>query len=295
MRFMIAALALICCAMSASAQDPHYQPWRPGGDAAAATEELLRELTAMTDAAERDRAASPDFLADLRQLIARYGEAWPILWFRDDFVDGDFSSSPAWTVLAGLWAVDPSFGLRSDAQPQPSASPEELAADLLGVLLDQRGIRRVDEPTAAPPRSISGEAEIGLAQPLSNAFSITLNLVDYGGAGLLEARVYQTPTREPGYRLVYRAAPDPSFAIFRNNRAGTILIGETTAPARLTPGVTTPVVWSRDRVGGMTVSIDGEPVLEVSDTTFRDAWDGFILRNAGGDFSLRSITAAGTG
>ncbi len=302
MKRTFAALALICCATAASAQDPSYQPWRPAGDTAAATEELLRELTAMTDAAERDRAASPDFLADLRRLIARYREAWPVVWFHDDFADGDFAYAPAWTVFTGQWTADPSSGLRSDARPtaartqtSESPSPEQLAVDLLGVFLDQHGARPVDEPSVAPPLSTSGEATIGLPRPLSNAFSITLDLVDLGGAGLLEARVYQTPTREPGYRLVYQAAPDPSFAIYRRSRSGTVMIGETVVPVRLTPGVAAPVVWSRDQVGDMTVSVDNEIVLRASDTLFRDDWDGFLLRNAGGYFSLRSVTAAGTG
>ena len=299
---MIAALILICFSGTASAQAPSYEPWRAPGDPSAGTEGLLRELTAITDAAERDRAASPDLLADLRGLIARYSEAWPVVWFSDDFADGDFTRAPGWTVITGHWAVDPAFGLRSDATPMPAESrssvrpsPEQVAADVIGALLDQRGLRPVEQPTGEPARSPTGEAIIELAQPLSNPFSISLNVADHGESGSLEARVYQTATRQPGYRLVIRSAPDPSVTLYRRSRSGTAIIGQTEAPVRLTPGALTPVVWNRDRAGTMTVSIDSEIVLRASDALFRDGWDGFLLRNAGGNFAIGSISAAGEG
>lgn len=299
---IIVASILICLAGTASAQAPSYEPWRPAGDSTVATEELLRELTAITDAAERDRAASPGLLADLRRLIARYGKAWPVVWFSDDFADGDFTRAPGWAVITGHWAVDPAFGLSSDARPMPaesqastSPSPEQVAVDVIGALLDQRGLRRVEQPTVEPARSQTGEAIIELPQPLSNSFSIALNVADHGETGSLEARVYQTSTREPGYRLVIRSAADPSVTLVRRSRSGAAIVGRTEAPVRLTPGVMTPIVWNRDRAGTMTVSIDSEIVLRADDTLFGDRWDGFLLRNAGGSFAVGSISAAGDG
>lgn len=299
---IIAASILTCLAATAAAQTPSYEPWRPPGDSTPASEELLRELEAITDAAERDRAASPDLLSDLRRLIARYGEAWPVVWFSDDFADGDFTWAPVWAVIAGHWAVDPALGLRSDARPLPAESrsstalsPEQVAVDVLGALLDQRGLRPVEQPTVEAARSPTGEAIIELPQPLSNSFSISLDVADHGGSGSLEARVYQTSTREPGYRLVIRSGADPSIALHRRSRSGTAIVGQTEAPVRLPPGAMTPVVWNRDRAGAMTVSIDSEIVLRARDTLFGDGWDGFLLRNSGGNFSIASIRAAGDG
>lgn len=299
-RIIAASILMICLAGTASAQAPSYEPWRPAGDSTVATEELLRELTAITDAAERDRAASPDVLADLRQLIARYSEAWPVVWFSDDFADGDFTKAPVWAVITGHWVVDPAFSLRSDATPMPAESPsstqpspEQVAVDVISALLDQRALRPVEQPAVESARSPTGEAIIELPQPLSNSFSISLNVADHGDLGSLEARVYQTSTREPGYRLVIRSGADPSLTLYRRSRSGTATIGQTEAPVRLTPGALTPVVWNRDRAGTMTVSIDSEIVLRASDTLFGDGWDGFLLRNAGGNFAIGSISAAG--
>jgi hypothetical protein len=49
------------------------------------------------------------------------------------------------------------------------------------------------------------------------------------------------------------------------------------------------VLFTRDDVGDMKVSIDGTVVLTANDRAFRDGFDGFIVRNGGGDYILKSI------
>ncbi len=44
----------------------------------------------------------------------------------------------------------------------------------------------------------------------------------------------------------------------------------------------------------MVVKIDGAQVMEVTDRSFRDPFDGVALVNGGGDYALRSITIDGT-
>ena len=50
------------------------------------------------------------------------------------------------------------------------------------------------------------------------------------------------------------------------------------------------VLFTRDDVGDMNVSIDGTVVLTANDRAFRDGFDGFIVRNGGGDYVLKSIS-----
>ncbi len=49
------------------------------------------------------------------------------------------------------------------------------------------------------------------------------------------------------------------------------------------------VLFTRDDVGNMNVSIDGAVVLTADDRAFRDGFDGFIVRNGGGDYSIKTI------
>ncbi len=45
----------------------------------------------------------------------------------------------------------------------------------------------------------------------------------------------------------------------------------------------------------MVVKIDGAEIMNVIDRSFRDAFDGVVLVNSGGDYALRSITIDGPG
>jgi hypothetical protein len=44
----------------------------------------------------------------------------------------------------------------------------------------------------------------------------------------------------------------------------------------------------------MVVKVDGAQVMEVTDRSYRDPFDGIALVNGGGDYALRSITIDGT-
>ncbi len=69
--------------------------------------ELLKNLRTLIDKAERDKAANPLFLKDLRTLADQYGPVvgWPVKLLYDDFQDGQYTSNPAWSVMAGQWQV----------------------------------------------------------------------------------------------------------------------------------------------------------------------------------------------
>src|SRR5690606_28545063 len=100
-----------------------------------------------------------------------------------------------------------------------------------------------------------------------------------------ELRVYQTQSREPGYRLVYLPGGEPTLAIYRSSRSGIVQIARDDGDLDLGRDRASRLVWERDPDGRMRVRIGDETVLEVTDTLFREAWTGLLLINAAGDFS----------
>ena len=272
-----------------------YAPWQPPQPDQ--SKALLEELSRMVNQAERDKAASPDFIADLKGLVQRYsastvpaeppvpaqppaastqppaaapapapapaepGAAPASLAgtrvFSDDFSDGNYTANPAWTSLQGSWTVDKN-GLHSDTRP-------------------------------AQGQTQGGVAAIALPQGLKNNFGLELDLADLANQGQFEIRVYQGASKDSGYRLVYLPSNSPTFALYRAGRTGITQVAQTTNTAPLRRGDRTRITWTRDATGRMVVALDGHTVIQGTDTGFRDGWNGVMLVNFGGDFALRSI------
>lgn len=53
------------------------------------------------------------------------------------------------------------------------------------------------------------------------------------------------------------------------------------------------VIWRRDARGRMTVVVDDQGILDVSDTAFRDPFDGLRLRNIRGRHALQGVEVYG--
>ncbi|MFE0755727.1 hypothetical protein ACFW16_17335 [Inquilinus sp. NPDC058860] len=284
-----AALAPMALAQST----PRYAPWQPPQQDR--SKALLDDLSRMVGQAERDKAASPDFIADLKGLVQRYSAstapaeppvpaqppaastqppaaapapapapatpAQPASLagtrvFSDDFSDGNYTANPAWTSLQGTWSVDRN-GLHSD--------------------------------TKAANGQQGGVAAIALQQGLKNNFGLEFELTDIANQGQFEIRVYQGTSKDSGYRLVYLPSNSPVFALYRAGRSGITQVAQTTNTAPLRRGDRTRLTWTRDAAGRMVVALDGKTVIEASDNGFRDGWNGVMLVNFGGDFALRSV------
>jgi hypothetical protein len=200
--------------VDALAQDARYSKWKTGEDS---VQELARELNALIDEAERASAADPLFLRDLRDKLASYARPERIELLRDDFSDGNFTRNPSWTVVDGEFTVDPNLGLRSTVQlaqansssePKKKSSIEEVAGSLLGDLFGDKkkgGGERAAPADTGPTRP--ARAEIYLAQPIGNAFSLQLEFVsgEKTKGGRFEVDIYQGGSRTAGYRLAYRS------------------------------------------------------------------------------------------
>jgi hypothetical protein len=293
-RALLPILAAVLLSSTAMAQTaPRYAPWQPPQQDQ--SKALLDDLSRMVNQAERDRAASPDFIADLKGLMQRYSvstapaeppvpaqppaapaqppaaapapapaapaPAQPASLagtrvFSDDFSDGNYTANPAWTSLQGTWSVDRN-GLHSD--------------------------------TKAANGQQGGVAAISLQQGLKNNFGLEFELTDIANQGQFEIRVFQGVSKDSGYRLVYLPSNSPVFALYRAGRSGITQVAQTTNTAPLRRGDRTRLTWTRDAAGRMVVALDGKTVIEASDNGFRDGWNGVMLVNFGGDFALRSV------
>lgn len=186
---------------------------------------------------------------------------WRRVLLRDGFEDGNYSADPAWNVIGGRFWVESRTGLRSAA------------------LLDQADQRY---------------AEIHTVQPIGNAFAIRLTLSARQSQGRLEFGPYQGDNRSSGYRLFYEPGTESRFGIRRLGRdGGNVFMSK--RRFRIDDGNSHTLLWTRDSNGRMTVTLDGNELLELDDRGVQGDFDGFTFINRGGDYGLRDISIHGAG
>lgn len=197
---------------------------------------------------------------------------------RDDFSDGDHTRNPAWRIGSGRLEVR-NGGLNSVVTPSETR-PQDAGRQILEALLKQQlGVERPgQEATAAAvaylPFRVAPEFRMtmlvsGSAEPYSH-----IELGPYRGNGL-----------NHGYRLSHRG-DQPLQLIYTDDR-GTSVIAS--ARYRLENSVPQRLIWQRDADGRMTVTRDGEVLIDVVDRKVSDGFDGFSLINAGGEWTLHEL------
>ena len=302
--FSILVLGFAMAVDGASAQDKRYrQDWpqrhaAPGGNA---TQALVKELDALIEQASRARAADPVFLRDLRDLSRRF--AWP--WHRrvlfDNFSDGELSQNPAWVASGHAIMVDRFIGVRSQVIPsrrygsQDQAprsdrlSKRDIAAQIFATILQQQSQQQRPQRQARSP--YKQPAKMKAAAPIANAFALRIQIAsDTKGAGRFELGVTQGQ-QDLGYRVVYNAGGASSIELVRVGGNGTAVIEASREAVNLEDNALHTLQFSRAADGTMAVSVDEKEVIRILDRSFRDAFDGVVIMNKGGDFTIRSITA----
>ena len=266
--------------------------------------ELVGELRTMLQRAERDRLADPWFIQDVQSLLNRYDWPWSVSVYNRDFAAEGLREVPAeWQVSSGRVAMDWNRGLRSSAEVSREAdarqpSGEELVGALIGGILEQAlgGRQRSGE---RPAPAATGPARYHLPTSFSNAFALRVRLTQRppeGAAGNYAIGVYQSTPEGAGYRLdMTTGTQGVSFALVRQSARGTAQTVEFhDGPRRLENDRIHELLWTRNAAGQMMVSLDGEPLFEVEDRSFRDRWDGVSVVNVGGDLALTSLRLDGT-
>lgn len=216
---------------------------------------------------------------------------------RDNFSDGDYRRNPPWTVLSGDFQVDEN-GLRTSVPIQKetdrqsrglsSDRPEEIGMAVLGMILEQRSNgRQAEQSKQSEPME---PAQIFVNAPMDNAFEMELEIASRQQAGSLELGVFQgNRPNGTGYRLVYSAGSQPGLRLIRRISGSTETVARYDGRLDLEDGRFHRIVWTRDESGQMQVGVDGRRLLRVQDNGLRDPFQGFVLANQGGDYSLRRI------
>ena len=291
MRAAILILACLALALPATAQEQRYAPWTdpntPKGDER--LQEFIGRLQGLIDEAESSRAANPRFLRDLRDLATGYDRPWRKKVLFDDFSDGDYTATPAWTVTGDRFGISRDWGLRSTVQAAPvrrKLKGEQAALAFLGQILEQTQGKR------GAAGDTGGDAAIHTAVAITNAFAIQVELSSWMPDGRFEFGPYQGAADGAGYSLSYR--PGQPLELLSVSGRGARVIDRGSAPVTLEDKRPHRFEWTRRADGRMAVSVDGTEVLTTRDRGFGDAFDGFRLVNRGGDFILRSVSIEGT-
>jgi hypothetical protein len=286
---LITAIALSTTSITAlSAAETRYSEWS-GAQTVASSDQLVERLNRLIDNAEKQRAADPRFLRDLRNALDSYVESQIPLFLDEDFSDGNFTRSPVWTVASGKFAIDRSGGLRSgvrSAATSQSGQKQDTAAAILDTILGAS-----KSQSTAPVGT--QRAEIFTPAKITNTFSATMMLESYAAPGRFDMVVYQGTDRSAGYRLSYFPESLPSLELVRFSRKGSSVIDNFEQSLVLEDGNTHAIEWRRATGGAMTVALDGENILTATDNAIKSGFDGFALVNHAGDYIVRSVEVRG--
>lgn len=293
--------------MSGAVAQQKYTPWTDPAVQRKTENNVLQlvdELNKLVAEAKGSRAANPSFLRDLEDLARRYGNPWRVALVNDDFADGDFTKNPTWTVTEGRFWIERGFGLRSTSQPKAQPKPkqrersgDDIAAQLFGALLNQ-ALGGKDGATSTssrpPPEPVAGSAAIHLARPLTNGFALELEISSWRAEGTLELGLYRGRDLTGGYRLRYRSGAQPRITLLAVSARGADQLATRTLQKSLEDKKRHQLKWTRDTFGEMVVRIDGQEVIRATHWGPATKFDGFLLVNQGGDYTVSRIAIAGT-
>lgn len=268
---------------------------------------LIEEVSREVDRAEKERLADPWWIRDMRAVLSRYNNPWPDLLFSDDFSGQGPGPDAPWQVTAGEMLIDWRYGLRSVIEPRAPASGREknenneAVAQLFGQILQQTlqgqegGNNQVE---AAKPADF---AAAKLPLPIGRAFAVLIDLTArptrQPGAARWEIGPYVGKGARFGYRLVYNGGQGGGpgvLELLQLSSKGTRSLFRSAQPVTLEDNKVHQIVWTKDRGGHMSVSLDGQSLMELDLQGFKKGFRGFALVNAAGDIALRQITINGT-
>jgi hypothetical protein len=281
------------------AEESTYQPWsgatqaQSGQTADQKLQTLVTDLNALIKKAETANAADPNFLSDLKKLSAAYpvtGSTAPqlggpgVVFFSDNFADGNYTANPVWKVSAGTWKVDTkgsTVGLSSTIGQ--AASNKVTGNDVLKAIL---GVQQQEQPA-------STYASIYTAVPMSNTFKATVKIVSGNKNGALNIGPYQGASASKAYRLVYQPGNDTGLVLQRVVGTQVTQVGAYNDPINLEDGKVHTLQWQRESTGKMRVYLDGQQLIIATDTQIAGNLDGWLNINQGGSYWIREIKVEG--
>ena len=287
-----AAFAIVSGPALAQDTTTKYQQWQ--GYNSEKMQDMINQLDELIDQAETDRAADPQFLKDLRGVLAQYtaptAPKYVALLF-DDFRDGNYTQNPVWTVTSGGFKVDKKgsfIGLRSTiypagTQPGQTSTTGNPALDILGAILNQ----------PAQQTSTAKYAAIYTPVKVSNEFRIKFDFVSTERFGRMDFGLYQGSGGSNAYRIAYLPNQKDSLRLIRLSSQGVWIVGAYKTTLSLEDNRRHLIEWTRDKNGVMSVVLDGQEVIRATDKNITKPFDGFLHLNAGGSYYIRALSVEG--
>ncbi|MEX0921474.1 MAG: hypothetical protein WD489_08050 [Rhodovibrionaceae bacterium] len=271
---------------------------------------LIGELQSLIERGEEKREADPWFLQDLKDLVRKYDWPWQVVLYDQSFLElGDNDLPPGWKPLEGRYRMEPNAGYRTMVETRPEQqgqrSNEEVVGALVGTLLsnalNKNNNNSSNSSSNSQSRYASALAVTEIDRQVTNAFALTLRLslrpID-NTQGKVGVGPYQGEATGGGYRLYYLTGSQPGerrFELLRRSSRGTVSTIEFyEGELGIEDGEEHEILWTRDRDGRMTVSLDGQQIMSATDKSFGDPFDGMTFINTGGDAAVSYMKIEGT-
>ena len=266
-------------------------------------QELIDDIENAVEDADRRMVAHPSFIDKLRALVERYRSRLRTVFFFDDFSDGDYTDAPLWKVSNGDFTVTADQRLRSRVEmrtttpSQAEKNERDIGRQVVETFLkDFLGSR--DNGADTQPATANTEKEVYQRRAVIKtecqfpaAFEVDVSLAAEPSRGHMQILLLGDRQARPVYRLSYYATPSQNRAIkiFRSNKRQRQLVGTATAFPMLEDGALHRIQWIRDVYGNMSVVVDGEAILQVKETEYKDAFSGLALINGGGTYEWDAV------
>jgi len=277
----------------AAAQDNanKYQQW-PGAEGGGSEDvsKLVQDIQKLIDQAEKDKAADPQFLDDLRGVLADYQNPWTTRLLYDDFSDGNYTANPAWTVSGGVFKVKKegfNIGLKSSVIPQGVTPQQQSSGNVVLDILNAANGQQ-QQPTSFQYSAIYTPVKV------SNAFATRIEFTSVDRFGRMDFGPYLGASGATAYRVAYLPGQTKdSLRLIRITSKGAVAIATYKGALNLEDNRRHVLEWTRDRNGVMSVVLDGQDMMQATDRTITKPFDGFLMINSGGTYWVRSVTIDG--
>jgi hypothetical protein len=288
------ALGLSLAMGGAMAQDStsKYQQW-PGAEGGGSEDvsQLVQDIQKLIDQAEKDKAADPQFLDDLRGVLADYQNPWTTRLLYDDFRDGNYTAGPAWTVSGGVFKVKregSNVGLKSSVIPQGVTQQQQQSTGNVVLDILNSANQQQQQPTSFEYSAIYTPVKI------TNAFATRIEFTSVDRFGRMDFGPYLGASGATAYRVAYLPGQSKdSLRLIRITSKGAVAIATYKGALNLEDGRRHVLEWTRDRNGVMSVVLDGQDMMQATDRTITKPFDGFLMINSGGTYWVRSVTVDG--
>jgi hypothetical protein len=255
--------------------------------------EILTELEQKIKEADQRMIAHPKFLEELMNLVKKYRSKMRVVFFFEDFSDGEYRYNPTWTVESGIFKVTPNRRLLSEVvleKSQPQATTTERTSPFAGFLKEIIKVPAEEKKTEERP-SVTQEARIYTLAKIEPDFEIDLTFVSRSSSGSMEVILLGASPSISLYRMVYRSSPsvDRPIEIYRERDGRSYLIETATQYPFLDDGLPHRIQWIRDVQGRMRVLVDGKEILSTYEIFHRSNFGGLALVNRDGTYEWGPI------